>query len=109
VFALVGRSDEKADDDAGERSDGENDGLHGGLLYTPIRPGGPAGESHPAAPTETVFVGDGSSAERRPALQRPCDYGPKVGSDGTFGWGRRDAALLPKQKGPVNSRCTKVT
>src|SRR5215211_5428707 len=74
---------------------------------TPIRPGGPGRRKPPGGAAETVLSGDGCSAERRPALQRPCDYGPKVGSDGTFGWGRRIGVLLPKQEGPVNSRCTK--
>ena len=74
-------------------------------LATPIRPC-PGRRKPPGGATETVLPGDGS-AERRPALQRACDYGPKVGSDGTFGWGGRDGALVPKQEGPVNSRCPK--
>jgi hypothetical protein len=57
-----------------------------------------------------VATRNGSSAERPPgAAQRPCDYGPKVVSDGTVGREVENVALPLEQEGPVNSRCTKVT
>jgi hypothetical protein len=69
--------------------------------------GNPTGESHPAA-RPAVSLQNGRSAERPPgAAVRPCDYGPKVDSDGTFGREVERVALPPEQEGPVNSRYTK--
>jgi len=48
--------------------------------------------------------------QRRAAARRcteTCDYGPKVGSDGTVGREIERVALPLEQEGPVNSRCTK--
>jgi len=74
----------------------------------------PAGWTRPAKATHRCGrpsqTRNGSSAERPPgAAQRPCDYGPKVVSDGTVGREVVSVALPLEQEDPVNSRCTKVT
>jgi hypothetical protein len=105
LFALVGRADDEAEHDPDEGSDDDESGLHRGLLYDPSGRVDPTGVSHPTT-RPAVCARNGSSAERPPgAAQRPCDYGPKVESDGTV----ERVALSLEQEGPVNSRCTKVT
>src|SRR4029453_5816057 len=73
LFALVERPKEEAEDDARERSEDGDDGLHGGLLYTPSGRGHPAGESHPATPPrpsslETAAAPSGARRCRDPAI-----------------------------------------